>query len=55
VVRRIFGPKCEEVVIGLRRMHTEELHNLYASLNMIKVIKSKRMRGMGDVARTGEK
>jgi hypothetical protein len=44
VLRTIFGPKSEEVVKGWRRLHNEELHNLYASQNIIKVIKSRRMR-----------
>jgi hypothetical protein len=37
--RRIFGPKREEVAAGWRRLHNEELHNLYASPNIIRVIK----------------
>jgi hypothetical protein len=41
VLRRIFGPKREEVVGGWRRLHNEELHNLYASQNIIRVIKSR--------------
>jgi hypothetical protein len=43
VLRRIFGPKGEEVGGGWKRLHNEELHNLYASLNIIGVIKSRRM------------
>jgi hypothetical protein len=39
VLRRIFGPKKEKVAGGWRRLHNEELHNLYASLNIIRVIK----------------
>jgi hypothetical protein len=39
VLRRIFGSKMEEVVGGWRRLHNEELHNLYASQNIIRVIK----------------
>jgi len=50
VLRRILGPKREEVVGGWRRLHNEELHNLYASPNIIRVIKSKRMRWLGHVA-----
>jgi len=38
VLRRIFGPKREEVVGGWRRLHNEELHNLYASSNIIRVV-----------------
>jgi hypothetical protein len=44
VLRRIFGPKREEVSGGWRRLHNEELHNLYASPNIIRVIKTRRMR-----------
>jgi len=44
VVRRIFGPKREKVAGGRRRLHNEELHNLYTSPNIIRVIKSRRMR-----------
>jgi hypothetical protein len=41
---RIFGPKREEVVEGCRRLHNEELHNLYASPNIIRVIRSRKIR-----------
>jgi hypothetical protein len=41
VLRRIFGPKGKEVVGGYRKMHNEELHNLYVSPNTIWVIKSR--------------
>jgi hypothetical protein len=44
VLRRIFGPKREEVAGGWRRLHNEELHNLYASTNIITVIKSRTVR-----------
>jgi hypothetical protein len=44
VLQRIFGPKREEVTGGWRRLHNEELCNLYASPNIIWVIKSRRMR-----------
>jgi hypothetical protein len=43
VLRRIFGPKKEEVEGGWRRLHNEELHNLYASPNINTVIKARRM------------
>jgi hypothetical protein len=49
VLRRIFGPKREEVVGGWRRLHNEELHNLYTSLNIVKAIKSMRVRWVGHV------
>jgi hypothetical protein len=44
VLRRIFGPKREEVAGGWRRLHNEELHNLYVARNIITVIKSSKMR-----------
>jgi hypothetical protein len=43
VLRRIFGPKREEVAGGWRRLHNEELHNLYTSPDVIRMIKSRRM------------
>jgi len=46
----MFGPKWEEVAGGWRRLHNEELHNLYTSLNVFRVIKSRRMRWAGHVA-----
>jgi len=52
--RRIFGPKRQEVTGGWRKLHTEELHNLYASPNIIRVIKSWRMSWAGHVVRKGE-
>jgi hypothetical protein len=54
VLRRIFGPKREEVVGIWRRLHNEELHNLYASPNIITVFKSRKMRWEGHVARKEE-
>jgi hypothetical protein len=52
VLRRIFGTKREEVAGDWRRLHNEELHNLYASPNLIWTIK-RRMRWAGHVARMG--
>jgi hypothetical protein len=52
VLRRLFGPKREEVVGGCRRLHNEELHNLYTS-PYIRVIKSRRLRWAGYVACMG--
>jgi hypothetical protein len=54
VLGRIFGPKGEEVVGCWRRLHNEELHNLYASPNVIRESKSRRMMWAGHVARTRE-
>jgi hypothetical protein len=53
VLRRIFGRKREEVVGSRRRLHNEELHNFYASPNIIRVIKSKRIRWSGHVVCMG--
>jgi hypothetical protein len=47
LLRRIFGPKREEVTGDWRRMHNEEFRNLYASPNINVVIKSRRMRWVG--------
>jgi hypothetical protein len=44
MLRRIFGPRKDEVTGDWRKLHNEELHNLYSSPNIIKMIKSKRMR-----------
>jgi hypothetical protein len=54
VLRRIFGPKRDEVTGEWRRLHNEELNDLYSSPNIIWVIKSRRMRWVGHVARMGE-
>jgi hypothetical protein len=53
VLKRIFGPKREEDG-SLRELHNDELHNLYSSPNIVRVIKSRRMRWAGHVARMGE-
>jgi hypothetical protein len=52
-LRRIFGPKREEDG-PCRKLHNDELHNLYSSPNIVRVIKSRRMRWAGHVARMGE-
>jgi hypothetical protein len=51
VLRRIFGPNRVEVVGGWKRLHDEELHNLYISPNIVRVFKSRSMRLVGYVAR----
>ena len=53
VLRRIFGPKRDEVTGKWRRLHSEELSDLYYSPNIVLVIKSRRIRRVGHVARTG--
>jgi hypothetical protein len=55
VLRRIFGPKRDEVTGEWKRLHNEELYKLYSSPNVLPVIKSRRMRWAGHVARMGEK
>jgi hypothetical protein len=54
VLRRIFGPKMDEV-IGCRKLHNEELRNLNPSPSIIRMIKSRRMKYAGNVARVGKK
>jgi hypothetical protein len=50
VLRRIFGPQRDGVTGGRRKLHNEELHNLYSSPSIIRIIKSRRMRWAGHVA-----
>ena len=54
VLMRIFGPRRDEVTGEWRRLHNEELNDLYSSPNIVRVIKSRRMRWAGHVARMGE-
>jgi hypothetical protein len=55
VLRRIFGPKRDEVTGEWRKLHNKELHELYSSPSIIRIIKSRRMRWAGHVARMGKK
>jgi hypothetical protein len=55
VLRRIFVPKWNEVTGGWRKLHNEELHNLYPSPRIIRMIRSRRMKWAGHIARMKEK
>jgi hypothetical protein len=50
---RIFGPKRDEVIGSLRKLHSEKLYNLYSSPSIVRMIKSRRMRWAGHVAGMG--
>jgi hypothetical protein len=54
VLRRVFGPKRDEVTVEWRKLHNEELMELYSLPNIVRVVKSRRMRWAGHVARMGE-
>jgi len=54
VLRKIFGPRRDEETAEWRRLHNEELNDLYSSPNIVRVIKSRRMSWAGHVARMGE-
>jgi hypothetical protein len=54
VLRGIFGPKRDKVTGGWRKLHNEELHGLYSSPSIVRVIKARRIRWAGHVARMGE-
>jgi hypothetical protein len=54
VLSRVYGPKRDEVTGVWRKRHNEELHDLYSSPTIVRVIKSRRMRWAGHVARMGE-
>ena len=55
VLRRIFGPRRDEIKGELRKLHSEELNDMYFSTKIVRVIKSRRMRWAGHVARMGNK
>jgi hypothetical protein len=55
VLRRIFGPKRDRVTGGWRKLHNEEIHNLYSSPSIIRIIESRKLRLAGHAARMGEK
>jgi hypothetical protein len=55
VLKRIFGPKRDEVTGGWRKLHNEELRDLYSSPSISRIIKSRRMRWAGHAVRMGEK
>jgi hypothetical protein len=55
VLRRIFGPKRDEVTGGWRKLHNEELRDLYSSPSIIRIIKLRRMRWVCHVARMGRR
>jgi hypothetical protein len=54
VLRRVFGPKRDEVTGEWRKLHNEELNDLYSLSNIVREVKSRRMRGAGHVARMAE-
>jgi hypothetical protein len=54
VLRRVFGPKMDEVTEEWRKLHNAELNDLYSLPNIVRVVKSRRMRWAGHVARMGE-
>jgi hypothetical protein len=55
MLRRIFGPKTDEVTEGLRKLHNEELCNLYSLLSIIRMMKSMKMRWAGHIGRMGRR
>jgi hypothetical protein len=54
MLRRIFGPKRDEVIGGWRKLHNEELNNLYCLPSIIRITKSRRMKWAGHVAQMGK-
>jgi hypothetical protein len=55
ILRRIFGPKREKATGDWRKLHNQELHKFYSSPNIIRMIKSRRMRWAGHIARMGRR
>jgi hypothetical protein len=55
VLRRIFGPRTDEVTGEWRKLHNEELPDLYSSPSIIRIINSRRMRWAGHVSRMGRR
>jgi hypothetical protein len=55
VLRRVFGPKKDEVIGGWRKLHTEKLRDLYYLPSIFRIIKFRRMRWAGHVARMGRR
>jgi hypothetical protein len=55
VLRRIFGPKRDEVMGSWRKLHNEDLHNLYSLPSIIRMVKSRRMRWAGHLAQRRER
>jgi hypothetical protein len=55
VLRKVFGPKRDEVTVEWRKLHNEELNNLYSSPSIVRVVKLRRMRWAGHVAHMGKK
>jgi len=54
MLRKVFGPKRDEVTGEWRKLHKEELNDLYSLPNIVRVVKSRRMRRAGHVARMGK-
>ena len=54
MLRRVFGPKRNEITGEWRKLHNEELRDFYSLLNIVRVVKSRRIRWEGHVARMGE-
>jgi hypothetical protein len=54
VLRRIFGPKRDELTRGWRKLHNDEMRDLYSSPSTVKMVKSRRMMWVGHIVRMGE-